>query len=543
MDLPKPFPSHAVDDLCNPAIRLFGLRFVRDQTLVEYLSEFLAVALSKKQIGQGEPIATPLPDFETLCEWAIALGPQPLRYRPPVRLSLKLLAFLSSSPVNKRHDVHSKHYAELAQLLESSIVSIRQDPEGVRECIEDLLQGYQGAGPTRTWCAQTFYPVAPSLLTQETIWKETAARRGSLRDWKESLDPFAAYYSTTSRDFLARGGEVLYLQLCNVFSIPQDDISAFVRRMGLAVQKEETDLRQLHESLQAGIRDLYGQHSDPLDRLVSYIDQLDPHTYERTNDDSRALTCEWCPRDSYPEGYLFAVEINRLMSAALDCVDKLDLLMTGCALQVLRSLCAQSARYFQEESRLAVRDGLGYAWIFSPTSSSRQQRLTSQRNLQVIQGMIHGALRNEALREHVGQATHGNEKEFSGSYKEADDKYGHKLLIALGKRLGVIIPKKGPTARFVMPDTVLRYMVLTLLRPGERQTYKNFLARLYCHYGIAVEGTQLLNAMVWSGLPATNFAHYHRESWLSEMLRAGGFLTELSDACSIVHNPFGRDTM
>jgi hypothetical protein len=92
-----------------------------------------------------------------------------------------------------------------------------------------------------------------------------------------------------------------------------------------------------------------------------------------------------------------------------------------------------------------------------------------------------------------------------------------------------------------MTEKVLRYMVMTLVRPGERLTYDEFLERLYCFYGIAVESPQLMDAMVWSGLPANQSVQSDRESWLCQMLRAGGFLTELSDARSIVCNPFGTN--
>ena len=61
---------------------------------------------------------------------------------------------------------------------------------------------------------------------------------------------------------------------------------------------------------------------------------------------------------------------------------------------------------------------------------------------------------------------------------------------------------------------------------------------MYLHYGLAIEGIQLANAMQWSELPANNAMQESKRSWLAEMLRAGGFLTELSDAWSVVRNPF-----
>lgn len=540
MALPEYFPKALRAEYANPAIRLFGSRFIKDQTILEYLSELLSVMFSEKWITEEEIIETPFPSFHDLKKWSS--DARSLRYKPEIKLNLKLLAFLSSSPVSKRHDIHIEHHAKLVDHLEAGIKSNNIEAEEVREAIEVFLQGFHGAGHTRTWCAQTFYPISASLLTQETIFNESKAKRKDLQTWDDSIQNFREFYSN-KRDFLARGGELLYLQLCNALSMPQEDIVSFLEDLGVDFDEEEMDLGQLHSSLQNGLIKLKGLYTAPLDNLVSYIEKLDAKTYELVNK-SNPLVCEWCPRDSWPEGYLFAVELNRLMSAAIDPVDRLELMMVGCALQVLRSICAQSVRYQNTSERAGKGGGLGYAWIMSApsTSAPRQQRLASQRNLQVVQRLIQRALRNDELEKYVKKINGSDANKVKKSYKDADDKYGHKLLVSLGKRLGIIIPRTGAHARFIMTDKVLRYFVLTLLKPGERQTDDEFRKRLYKHYGIAVEGEQFEDALRWSDLSVSDTVKSAgKPSWLSEMLRAGGFLTELSDSHSIVFNPFDNN--
>ena len=226
---------------------------------------------------------------------------------------------------------------------------------------------------------------------------------------------------------------------------------------------------------------------------------------------------------------MFAVELKRLLCARLDPVDRLELLMTGCSLQVLRSLCAESMRYHAAANSKCP---LGYAWIFSSANSPLQQRRISHRNLQVILHTIQKSLRVKSLQVNAEKGT----KDY---YKEADKKYGHKLLLSLGKKMGIIAPYKGPGARFIMTDRLLRYLIVVLLQPGERITYQDFLRRMYLHYGIAIEGEQLGDAMAWSDLPVNTSLQSLKDSWLANMLQAGGFLTELSDAWSIVGNTFG----
>ena len=61
---------------------------------------------------------------------------------------------------------------------------------------------------------------------------------------------------------------------------------------------------------------------------------------------------------------------------------------------------------------------------------------------------------------------------------------------------------------------------------------------MYMQYGIAIERSN------WKMLLPERIASQHcttvfKNPWLANMLRAGGFLTELSDAWSIVDNTFG----
>lgn len=530
MSLPEPFPQIKIKDY-NPAIRLFGNRFFKDQTVLEYLAEFLAVVFSEKRIGDdGKVFLSPLPSHKDLSEWSTS---KHLCYRPPIKLNLKLFAFLSCSRVDSRDETHTEHYKKLVKRLEDSIRTSNRSVQDVRDWLEEFLCCFQGVGLNRTWCAQTFFPVSSNLVTQETIWKESKARKNNITSWEEAITDFNSYYGS-NRVFFARGGELLYLQLCNLFTIEQSKISEFAKEMQVE-DDNEIDMHKLHRSLQDDLQKLRGQNMQHFNKLVDYIELLDKNTHSLTNNETKYVASEWCPRDSWQDAYLFAIEINRLLAASLEPIERLELLMTGCSLQVLRSLCAQSVRYAEGFNTAGTGGKLGYAWIFSSLGlSSRQQRLTAQRNLNYIQGIIQKALRYDEL--HKNAERHPR-KTAERLYREADDRYGHKLLISLGKRLGVIIPKTGAQARFVMTDRLLRYLVLVLLKPGEKCTDDVFRQRLYRHYGIAVEGKELTDAVLWAGLPA-NSSMQPQESWLTEMLRAGGFLTELSDACSIVKNDY-----
>ncbi len=530
LSLPTPFPDVDISKDYNPAIRLFGKRFIKEQTAVEYLAEFLALVFSGKSIHNKE-INTPLPSLEALSNWSKG---SKLLYTLPIKLNLKLFAFLGGSRVDSRHDVHKEHFERLTNKLNKGISVSVGSKEDVIDWLEQFLRGYHGTGANRTWCAQTFYPISPSLITQETIWNESIARREPPSDWHNVISQFHKYFSVSKHRFMARGGELLYLQLCNLFTLSPEKVWEYFPSAYFA--NEEINTHLLHQSLQGRLAKMDSAYAGSFDTMVNFIDSLDKETQKLTNKSKDNLSCEWCPRESWPEGYLFAVELNRILGAVLDSIEKLELVKTGCALQVLRSLCAQSVRYSQLAQIKENKFGgtLGYAWLFShPHMPTRQQRLSSQRNLQVVQTLIQQALRITGLVENAKQSNNAERL-----YREADNRYGHKLFLLLGKKLGIIAPYKGQGARFVMTDGLLRYLVTAILSPGERCTYEEFLIRLYIHYGIAVEGEQLTNSLSWSGLPANSSVQPSKGSWFAEMLCAGGFLTELSDACSIVCNTF-----
>lgn len=534
MSLPRSFPYYESVSDYNPGIRLFGKRFISEQTVLEFAAEFLSVIFSEKWVG-GSPVCGPLPSMQQIKEWPASTS---LEYKPRIKLNLKLFSFLSGSRVDGRHDVHKEQYKRLVGTLEDKVHS--NSEQSALEAIaylESLLRAFQGVGSNRAWCAQTFYPLTASFLTQETIWNENKAGSLKPKSWDECINAFNTYFSTTKHAFMARGGELLYLQLCNLFCQSNSTIEPLAEKLGIG--NGEADLEALHDSLSSGFPKLTGVYTRPLDKLADFIDALDPATQRSTNKEEKRLECEWVPDESWPEGYVFAVELSRLLNATLDPVERLELFITGCSLQVLRSICAQSIRYVDMNKS---HNALGFSGIFSSPDSSTQQRRVSSRNLQVVQGMIHQSLRDPDLIANAERAPNPDHT-VNKLYKEADTRYGHKLFLSLGKKLGIIIPYTGPGARFVMTDNLLRYLVVALLKPGERVTYQTFVNRMYLHYGIAVEGEQLNDALIWSDMPENHAIQPVKGSWLQAMLRASGFLTDLSDAWSIVKNPFGIERM
>ena len=111
---------------------------------------------------------------------------------------------------------------------------------------------------------------------------------------------------------------------------------------------------------------------------------------------------------------------------------------------------------------------------------------------------------------------------------------------AKGKELQCIIPMNGPFERFSLSEDVIRFLVLALVMPQEKMTLNMFLEKLYKHYNIVI-GPNEYKKMIGEDMAMNEtLANSFAENVVAfqSFLKATGFLRELSDATSIVVNPY-----
>jgi len=531
--MPDPFPEGLIDDDnqdLNPAIQLFGRRFFSDQTTLEFLVELLLIAVSRKQIDHRE-FDSFLPPYEMLKRWPRRCK---LEYAPKARLNLKLFSFFGSSKLDSRHETHRNHLKELDHAIKENMMVSGDSKENILKTLENLFLGFQGAGSQRTWCAQSFIPICPGFLSAETLWNETDARRYSIDSWEEIIDSFTIFFSVNRHRFLARGGEVLYLQLCNALRQTPEKVEAWVEKMGLedSFTHEELNPVWLHEQLNSALGDLMRACPKTVSGLAEFIDSgVEAQTAGRTDkqgSEPRYTACGWCPEESWQEGYLFAVEVLRLCRARVDLMERLELLEFACVMQVLRSLATQAARYAPVSDKYPVPF---YRLVISdPEGQNLTVRQISRASVRVVEKMIYDAIRHPQIERRIPKSDRQK------LYREADRRYGHKLFVALAKRIGLIIPRRGSGMRFVLNERLLRFLVMTLV-PAKRLTYESFKTLAEMHYGLTFDESGLSHASAWAtGVQIESFGG-STDEWLQEMLEAAGILRRLSDSCALVENP------
>lgn len=502
----------------NAAIMLYGRRFYRDQTPVEYLAELLLVFLSPKS-QQGENT------------YSFSIDVSDARYFPEDHVALKLFSFYPTSKLETRHAAHQAKYLEaLAQVKHQ----IRGGDEGQQEdtirLLQSLFSGFTGVAKNRTWATYSFLPAAPSLISRELNWRHGAAKNNiKAIDWESSR----THFDTGSHLFMARGGESLFLQLAQLFALSDEQVIDELSMLSVDYKHlPSIDLLNLKSSLEKGLKSLLSGPLKKVDQLASFIEAtLSDVTLSEDKIPTKA-TLGWVPRSSVPEAYLFAQEIINICHSSHSELDKLEMMQTLCCLQVLRSLSFQAQRVDQPEK--TTRGFLGnYAWIVCDPNArvGSPSRRLSQTSFDVIEGMLYRVLR---LVQHT--------VEDKGSITEADN-HGFKIFRKIAKDIGLVIPRTGQGQRFVLSPSLLRVLVAATVKPDERIRLTEFYRRVFAHFGIALANQELSVAINWSSISVDNqdYVMTTESLWIEEALNQGGFLVELSDAVSIVHNPSNKE--
>jgi hypothetical protein len=517
--------KHIQADTNNPAIQLYGRRFYKDQTPVEYLAEFLmAFCYPKQELEKRGEYSFQI--FFTIDE----KGHSQYCYYPENRVALKLFAFFPSSKLDTRHSAHRDAYLDALKSIKSYIrgYSDERREEAVR-LLQSLFVGFVGVAKNRTWVTHGFLPVSKALIAREVTWQHPAALKDKdVENWESSIK----YFDENTRNFLGRGGELLFLQLANLFSTPQHpELSNILNDGEYYGHFENICLKELSKRLETNLRKILEEAVAPLTGLANLI-ETSLASY-RLDSSTKQSNLGWVPSASRTESLLFAYEMDNICSANISELEKLDLLQMLCSMQILRSLCFQARRIDSVEATTPGFIG-NYAWIASNPESHINEpiRQMGQSSFSRIDSMLYRAIQSPFLYQNGVQI------------KEKDIQNGHdncfRHFRKTAKEIGLVMPRKGTGQRFVITSELLRFLVAALIPPRKRIRLTEFYNRAFAHYGLALGGQALANAFVWNSGKANNDGYTVPSSdadWIVEALRQGGFLVELSDAVSIVHNP------
>ena len=92
--------------------------------------------------------------------------------------------------------------------------------------------------------------------------------------------------------------------------------------------------------------------------------------------------------------------------------------------------------------------------------------------------------------------------------------------------------------RFALNEDLVKFLVASVIRPGKKMLLSHFLRELHNRYGFVIGPDELADVNGQSQGLRPGDLDQNRAAF-QELLKQCGFLRDLSDATSIVENPFG----
>lgn len=486
-----------------PSIQIFGNRIHADQSLYEYLIEFLLVFSSAKDADGNGKLA-----FHKSSPDAYFVEP---------RNGLRRFIFFEKA---KRTKVNQDEiaYNEIKRILAKNIEGSEEDKKAFILGIQELFRGYAAVLKKRTWCAQELLPMCPEMIFCEQMPNDKVRQKGPSSDWDDKIaygcDSESTFYDSSfdlnRHNFLARGGELYYLHL-------------------LQVLENDSERR---ETLERYLNNLLTEKSAHFSVLANWIQS----TWEEEKNLDRAFLSHRIPMGYIPAGaYVLSGnhavdELTTFLSNELHPVKRVELLSKGVMFQILRMQLEQTAAYLNEAPFplvLDMRSRKG-GTIIRQLSVNSFNRVTDAFTSAINSCIIADRATNSNIDLAAEYATYIKAK------KESLDVFRTR-----GKEIQCIIPSNGPFERFSLSEDVARFLVLSIVPPGDRMDLNHFLSELYCHYNLVIGPDEFVAAY---GIDSpekdlVNSFVYNREAFQT-FLKSAGFLRDLSDATSIVVNPY-----
>lgn len=532
---------------------IWGHRLRVGQHWMEYLLEFLNVLAGfGYELGQG----------------ISAEGTADRTYTCFTRLGLRRFVFYDEWEKTR----HPFDDAARRQ-LDAALRQLCQSPSGRDDdpltLARSLLRSLSAVEESRSWFAKSLFPAHQNLLFWEGL-RKGATKFTSLRS-ADGLPPHLldADISFDARNFFARGGEVYYLILS------AGTRSALERRQAITER----------------LRALLSEPNVALGQLAAVIDQAWQREVGTQKGHTPTGHLGWIPDPNCPLYALMAEDLATFLQANLDPLETLDLLAhligfhltlyiyhrahpkalsahnDGRCLEECRPCLpvdalegadggivrAISAAAFREQEVHIVHQAEAYirtqvaAWVAALRPGDDPYRaLDSEARTHFDLARLSKSRRDafancvNALVQRLGDnpdpaaLTEGYAEALIDVLREDFDKNFRGVHRKLAKAVGLAAPRKGPGARFVLGDNLLKVLTLANVPPGERTTYDEFLQRLYRRYGLIVGPREARE----SGLlerHRVNGEYFERNrAALLEKMKLAGLATEYSDATAVV---------
>jgi len=481
---------------------VFGHRFKANQSFYEYILEFLIVVFSEKNIPGKESELFPL---------GVDIN-SGIQYKVKNKAGLKRFIFFDKSKLEGRFNLDKKAYEYHLDLLKEQI-EIEDDLTYINkdlgvELIQDLLYGFSAVLENRSWFAQSMLPICRHALMPEIMG--TKGKRSA--DYDVNDDEFKidvdSLFQTNRYNFMARGGEVYYLHiLCALNDYPE-----------------------YKEAIENGFRLLINQFEE-LEKLCEKIQNTWIDKAEvKENKTVITKTLGYIPSGFKNREEKTLIELINILNSEMHPFEKIETLANGIIFQIIIMCYEQSRHIVGKDNGYLIFD----VNCYKGKSNEEVKKIAAMNYQQYEQDLLDALYANVINFRNKDKSN--NVKSEQDTIKEAIDD-SIKVYKKLGKRIGIVRPINEKAIRFTLNEDILKYLVVSLVKPSTKMTFDRFLEKLYLNYGIVISNEYLSKIDKKYANMDLSFLDINKKD-LQVMLKDSGFLRELSDSTSIVENPY-----
>ena len=482
---------------------LFGHRVQPSQTKYEYLIEFLQVAISKKEnASTAKPYDTgdmfPVDDEKLNGN---------IVYRPETRIGLKRFVFLPKSKLDGKAKVDQIAYEDCIRALENQVSSDNKiKRQNCINIVQNLLNGFSAVNQNRSWFDQNMLPICAEVILPEGM---------GVKKWRQGLD-----YQIGSADvdykfdynrytYMCRGGEVYYLHLLNA-------INQYPKYKNVIQNR-------VHEMITSFPQFSY---------LCNFIEKTWENHILIQDADKKKVEKKLgvIPTKFFARNEFTLMELTNFLNSKSHPFEKMETLANGLILQLLRAMYVASST--DKESNCWVIDANCNG--FNNIEAKKTAIASFIKNEETISNYLYSGLK--LYRDSL--AATNDDKIIKDA---ADDSY--RLFRKMGKMIGIIIPNSGQGMRFTLSENIIKFLVLSIIPPKKMITLDEFIELLYQHFGMVISKKQYKCEMEKGCVKAVgdfSFLDENKKAF-AQKLKDCGFLRDLSDATSIVENPYEQE--
>lgn len=473
---------------------LFGNRFNSDQTLYEYMIEFLLIYASAKS---DDLTYSKLRFHDTTIEKNLSYWVEP-------RMALRRFIFYDKTRKKGTIKADEQAYQQMINIIKSKMIDLSEEQKNeYLQYIQDLFHGYAVVIKNRFWGAQALLPICPEFMMCGCDPNQKN-RKESVK-WEDDPITVDTKYNFDKRNFLARGGELYYLHLLQ----------------GLEGKSEQK------KTLEYLLNDLISVQCEKISKMASFIQ------YSWENEMgfdkkklAKKLSLSFIPEDAYKECEKYSIEeLINFLSCKMHPINRVEILAKGIMFQVMRMMSWRVSNYLGNKKR---------KWIVDMKGATKESvKKIAAETYSLLEADFMTALNKIACEFNIPEDE--VMKFVQKAKRDSLDIFRSK-----GKEMQCIIPNKGAFERFSLSEDIIRFLVLSLISPGQKMTMNMFLSKLYEHYGIVIGPNEYTKSLEDVDILDISLSSCFAENEVAfqNFLKETGFLRELSDATSIVTNPY-----